>query len=143
MKTLNSKTIAAAVLATLLATVAYAAPKSNQDRMSPEAKLATVPGLSQAQRDDIMRIEKESREAQRALMKKMHEERQNLRSESTRKLRAALGDKAYADYVTWKLEHRRGHRADRHQRRGDRDGRRAHRRGDTQDAEEMDSDTDA
>ena len=128
MKIFNTKAIAATLLVTLLATAAYADQRSGQDRQSPEAKLATAPGLTQTQRDEIIRIEKENREARQALMEKMRTERETLREDGTKKLRAALGDKAYANYVTWKLEQRREHRGDRGSR-GDRHERRGNRKG--------------
>ena len=124
MNTFKTKTLAASLLVTLLATAAYAGPPGPRSAPDPQAraeKLATVPGLTQAQRDDIIRIEDESREAQRGLMEKARSDHQKLRDETTRKLRVALGDKAYADYATWKLEQRGEHRRDRrHDRMGHR-----------------------
>ena len=38
---------------------------------------------------------------------------EQLRDQATQKLRTALGDKAYATYVTWKLEQRGHHRGER------------------------------
>ncbi len=142
MNTFNTKAIAAALLATLIASAAYAAPRSGHEQKSPEAKLATVPGLTDAQRNNITRIEKENRDARHALMKKMHDERQKLRDESTRKLRAALGDKAYADYLTWKMEQRRERHGDRgsHRSGGHRNGHGAQTRGNKQKVEEVGSD---
>lgn len=122
MKTFNSTVTAGALLACLLAGAAFAAPHAGANRASPEARIAAIPGLTQSQRDDIVRIETESRESQRALMERTRSERQALREGAAQKLRAALGDKAYADYLTWKLEQRGHHRADR---RGHRKGQRA------------------
>lgn len=121
MKTFTTRTIAAAFLVTLIAS-AQAAPRPGHERQSPEERIATVPGLTQTQRDDIVRIETESREAQRALMQRTRDERRVLREASNQKLRAALGDKAYADYASWKLEQRAEHRG---ARRGHRKGQRA------------------
>ena len=112
------------MLVTLLATAAYAAPSGPRSAPDPQAraeKLATVPGLTQAQRDDIIRIEDESRAAQRALMEKTRGEHAKLREDANKKLRTALGDKAYADYVAWRLEQRGDQR---HERRHDRMGKR-------------------
>ena len=122
MSAFSTRTITATLLATLLATAAYAAPRNGPDPQARADKLASVPGLSQAQRDDILRIESEGREAQRALMEKTRGERQKLRDETTSKLRVALGDKAYADYVTWRMEQRGEHRRDHrgHDRKGQR-----------------------
>lgn len=123
MNTFKARALAASLLITLMATAAYAGPgpRSAPDPQARAEKLATIPGLTQAQRDDIIRIEDENRAAQSALMEKTHSERQKLRDEGIQKLRAALGDKAYADYVTWKLEQRGDHRRDhRHDRMGKR-----------------------
>lgn len=128
MKLLNAMIIAAALVATLLALPSQAQSRTDARQQNHEEKLATVPGLSQAQRDTIVRIERENREAQRALMQKTRSEHENLRNEATTKLRAALGDKAYADYVTWKLEQRKGHRD--WAKHGDRHGRRGQHKGD-------------
>ncbi|HET9032666.1 MAG TPA: hypothetical protein VFN25_07150 [Dokdonella sp.] len=108
MKLFSTKAIASALLVTLLASAAYA--DTRPSRQSPEARIATVPGLTQTQRDDIVRIEMETREAQRALMDRVRNERKILREEQNSKLRAALGDTAYANYVSWKLEQRAEHR---------------------------------
>ncbi|MEO7934667.1 MAG: hypothetical protein ABIR27_00245 [Dokdonella sp.] len=113
MKVFNPKALATAVLITLLATTAYADPHSGHERKTQEEQLATLPGLTQAQRDDIVRIEKENREAQRALMESTRTQHEQLRDQATQKLRTALGDKAYATYVTWKLEQRGQHRGER------------------------------
>ena len=121
MKTFNPKVIASALLVTLLATAAYADPNPGHERKTPEERIATVPGLTQAQRDVIVRIEKENRDAQQALMQTTRAQHEQLRDQATQKLRTALGDKAYATYVTWKLEQRGGHRGDR------RHGRMGHR----------------
>ncbi|MEP6881620.1 MAG: hypothetical protein ABI866_06480 [Dokdonella sp.] len=121
MKAFNPKAIATALLVTLLATAAYADPHQGHERKTPEEQLATVPGLTQSQRDDIIRIEKENREAQRALMQTTRTQHEQLRDQAAQKLRTALGDKAYATYLTWKLEQRGGHRGDRrHGRMGNR-----------------------
>lgn len=117
MNNFKLSTLAASLLITLMATAAYAGPRGAPDpqaRAEARAeKIATIPGLNQAQRDDIIRIENETHAAQRALMETTRDERQRLRDEGMQKLRAALGDKAYADYVGWRLEqhgdHRRGH----------------------------------
>ena len=108
MNTFKARTLAASLLVTLLATAAYAAPgpRSAPDPQARMDKLATVPGLTQAQRDDIIRIQDESHTEQRALMEKTRAEHQKLRDEANQKLRTALGDKAYANYVTWRLEQR-------------------------------------
>ena len=129
MNTFKARTLAVSLLVTLLATAAYAAPgqRSAPDPQARMDKLATVPGLTQAQRDDIIRIQDESRTAQRALMEKTHSEHQKLREESNQKLRKALGDKAYADYVTWRLEQREQYRGDRREHRYDRMGKRGQR----------------
>lgn len=126
MKAFNTRSIAAALLVTLLASAAYANPRAGQQQKTVEAELASVPGLSQAQRDDIIRIENENHEAHRALMKSTRSEHERLRDQATSQLRAALGDKAYADYVTWKLEQPRQHRGRGH--RGNRDGRQGTRK---------------
>ncbi len=121
MNTFKFRTIVATLLVALLATAAYAEPRSDPDPQTRAEKLATVPGLTQAQRDDIIRIENESREAHRALMDKARSDHQKLRDETIQKLRTALGDKAYANYVTWKLEQRGQHRRERrHERMGHR-----------------------
>ncbi len=121
MNAFNPKAIATALLVTLLATAAYAGPHPGHERKTPEERIATVPGLTQAQRDDIIRIETENREARRALMQTTRTQHEQLRDQATQKLRTALGDKAYATYVTWKLEQRGGHRGDRrHGRNGNR-----------------------
>ena len=112
MNAFSTRILPATLLATLLATAAYAAPRSGPDPQARADKLASVPGLTQAQRDDILRIENEGREAQRALMEKTRSERQTLRDETISKLRVALGDKAYADYMTWRVEQRGEHRRD-------------------------------
>lgn len=135
MKTFNGRIIASALLVTVLSTAAFAASHSGHERQSREAKLATVPGLTQVQRDNIIRIEKENHEARRALREKMRSDREALRAESSQKLRTALGDKAYADYATWKLEQRAEHRRDRGDRRGHRKGHRARSHGADQDME--------
>lgn len=116
MNTFKTRTLAASLLISLMATAVYAEP-GPRNAPDPQARaearaerLATIPGLTQAQRDDIIRIEDETRAAQRALMETTRSERQQLRDEGMQKLRAALGDKAYADYVTWKVEHRSEHR---------------------------------
>ena len=121
MKGFNLKALASAVLVTLLATAAYADPHSGHERKTRQEQLATVAGLTQAQRDDIVRIENENREAQRALMETTRAQHEQLRDQATQKLRTALGDKAYATYVTWKLEQRGHHRGERrHGRMGNR-----------------------
>jgi len=110
MKSFHPKALATALLVTLLATAAYADPHSGHERKTPEERIASIPGLTQTQRDDIVRIEKENREAQRALMEKTRTEHESLRDQSTQKLRTALGDKAYATYLTWRLDQRGDHR---------------------------------
>ena len=121
MKAFKPKAIATALLVTLLATAAYANPQSGHQRKTPEERIATVPGLTQTQRDDIVRIEKENRDAQLALMQTTRAQHEQLRDQATQKLRTALGDKAYATYVTWKLEQRGHHRGERrHDRMGNR-----------------------
>ena len=128
MNTFKARTLAASLLVTLLASAAWAGPgpRVDADPQSRAEKLATVPGLTQAQRDDIIRIEDESRAAQRALMEKTRAEHEKLRDEATGKLRAALGDKAYADYVTWRVEQRGEHRRDRREHRHQRMNKRGH-----------------
>ena len=114
MNTFKARTLAASLLVTLLASAAWAGSGQRVDA-DPQAraeKLATIPGLTQAQRDAIVRIEDESRAAQRALMERTRAEHEKLRDESRQKLRSALGDKAYADYMTWRLEQRGEHRRD-------------------------------
>lgn len=121
MNTIKTRALAASLLVSLMATAAYAGPRSAPDpqaRAQARAeKIATIPGLTQAQRDSIIRIEDENRTAQRALMEKARSDNQKLRDEGNQKLRAALGDKAYADYMTWRVsqreefrhDHRQGH----------------------------------
>jgi hypothetical protein len=125
MNTFRIKTIAASLLVALLATATHAAPGPMPKRPGIEERLATAPGLTDAQRETIVRIEKEGREAQHALMEKTRSEHQKLRDETHRKLRVALGDKVYADYLTWRLEQRMEHRGGRHGEHGQ--GHRGHR----------------
>lgn len=112
MKSFNPKVIASVLLASLVATAAHAGPHPGHERKTPEALVATIPGLTQAQRDDIVRIGMENRQAQHALMEKTRAEHEQLRDRATQKLRTALGDKAYATYATWRLEQRADHRRD-------------------------------
>jgi Spy/CpxP family protein refolding chaperone len=125
MNTFRFKTLTASLLVALLATAATAAPGPKPEYRGIEEKLATAPGLTDTQRESIVRIEKEGREAQHALMEKTRSEHQALRDETTRKLRSALGDKAYADYLTWRIEQRAEHRGGR---RGEGHGERGHGR---------------
>lgn len=128
MNTFKARTLAASLLVTLLASAAYAGsgPRVDADPQARAEKLATIPGLTQTQRDAIVRIEDESRAAQRALMEKTRAEHEKLRDESRQKLRSALGDKAYADYMTWRLEQRGEHRRDRREHRHQRMDKRGH-----------------
>jgi hypothetical protein len=125
MNTFRFKTITASLLVALLATAATAAPGPKSEHRGIEERLATAPGLTDTQREAIIRIEKEGREAQHALMEKTRAEHQALREQTNTKLRTALGDKTYADYLTWRFEQRPEHGKGRHGERGH--GRRGNR----------------
>jgi hypothetical protein len=123
MNTFLINTITSSLRVAVVATATHAAPGPMHERPGIEEKLASAPGLTDAQRETIVRIEKEGREAQHALMERTRSEHQKLRDETHRKLRAALGDKVYADYLTWRLEQRMEHRGRGHGERGHGHGR--------------------
>jgi hypothetical protein len=91
-----------------------------RQRGPSQEQLATVPGLTTAQQDAIYRIENDRRAAHEALLAKERPAHKQIEEQATQKLRAALGDEAYANYAAWKLEHRGERRHGRHQRMRDR-----------------------
>ncbi|MGB0134560.1 hypothetical protein [Dokdonella sp.] len=107
----------------LLTALLAAAPGFAQSRhkhMPSEEVLATIPGLTQAQRDTIFRIETEQRAEHKALLEAERSAHQAIKEQTTAELRAELGDDAYATYAAWKLEQRAERKHTRHQRRGGR-----------------------
>jgi hypothetical protein len=102
----------------LAATPALAQPRHKQ--MPSEEVLATIPGLTQAQRDAIFRIESEQMAERKAMREAERTAHQAIKAQTTEELRTALGDEAYATYAAWKLEQRAERKHDRHQRRGGR-----------------------
>lgn len=119
MNALLRNTLASGLLAALLvATPGFAQPR---DKHAPSAQaLASVPGLTQAQRDDILRIETERQAEHKALWEAERAAHKAIRDQTIDELRAALGDEAYATYAAWKMEQRAERRHGRHH------GRRGH-----------------
>lgn len=105
----------------LLAALLLATPCIAQPRHSfapSEEVLATIPGLTQAQRDTIFRIESDQVAEQKALWESERSAHLAIKEKSSKELRAALGDEAYATYAAWKLEQRDERKQARGQRRG-------------------------
>lgn len=105
MKNLLRNTLASGLLAAMLvATPGFAQPRA---KFAPSAEaLAAVPGLTQAQRNDILRIETERQAEHKALWEAERAAHEAIKEQTTNELRAALGDDAYATYAAWKLEQR-------------------------------------
>ena len=117
MNHLIRNTLASGLLATLLmASPGFAQPRGKH--VPSEEVLATIPGLTQAQRDAIYRIETERMVEHKALWEAERTAHQAIKEQTTIELRAALGDEAYATYAAWKLEQRSERKNARHQRRG-------------------------
>lgn len=119
MKNLIRNTLASGLLAALLvASPGFAQPRGKHG--PSEEVLATIPGLTQAQRDAIFRIETEQRAEHKALWEAERSAHEAIKQQTAEQLRAALGDEAYATYAAWKLEQRSERKHARHQRRGGR-----------------------
>lgn len=117
MNHLIRNTLAASLLATtLMAAPSFAQPRAMH--VPSEEVLATIPGLTQAQRDAIYRIETEQMAERRAMWEAQRAAHQALKEQTTAELRAALGDDAYATYAAWKLEQRAERKNGRHHHRG-------------------------
>ncbi len=114
MKSRTPQVLALALLASLAAGASFAGPPGH--RGPSQEQLATVPGLTTTQQDAIYRIENDRRAAHEALLAKERPAHRQIEEQTTQKLRAALGDEAYANYAAWKLEHRAERRHGRHQR---------------------------
>lgn len=119
MNNLIRNTLASGLLAILLvAAPGFAQPRGKH--VPSEEVLATIPGLTQAQRDAIYRIETERMAEHKALWEAERAAHEAIKEQTTAELRTALGDEAYATYAAWKLEQRAERRNARHKRRGDR-----------------------
>lgn len=115
MKNLIRNTLATGLFTALLvATPGFAQPRHLHG--PSEQALATIPGLTQAQRDAIYRIETEKRAEQKALWESQRAAQQAIRDQSVQELRTAIGDEAYATYAAWQLEQRAERKHERHQR---------------------------
>lgn len=117
MKNPIRNTLALSLLAALLAATPALA-QSRHKQMPSEDVLATIPGLTQAQRDAIFRIETEQMAEHKALREAERTAHKAIKEQTTQELRTALGDEAYATYAAWKLEQRAERKHARHQRRG-------------------------
>lgn len=121
MKNPIRKTLALGLLAALLAATPAMAQPRHMQGPSQEA-LATIPGLTQAQRDAIYRIETEKRAEQKALWEAQRSAHLAIKDKAVQELRSAIGDEAYATYAAWQLEQRAERKNARHQRGGGRGG---------------------
>jgi hypothetical protein len=117
MNNLIRNTLASGLLAAMLvASPGFAQPRGKH---APSAEaIAAVPGLTQSQRDDILRIETESHAEHKALWEAERTAHEAIREQTIDELRAALGDDAYATYAAWKMEQRAARRHGRHHGRG-------------------------
>lgn len=96
--------VSALFTAMLAASPVHAQPRG---KLAPSQEvLATIPGLTQAQKDAIYRIETEKQAEHKALWEAERAAHREISEQTTAELRAALGDDAYATYAAWKLEQR-------------------------------------
>lgn len=68
----------------------------------PYELLATAPGITKAQQQEIRRIENERRDAHDTLRIKQRGEHERIDEQSEERLRKALTDEGYQRYIEWK-----------------------------------------
>lgn len=94
------------------AAVAHAGPGRDFDRGMrpiPSAEmLATIPGLSTAQQQEMRRIAIEQRDAHEALRIKERAEHERIDERSDERIRKLLGEEGFRKYAEWKQTRMRG-----------------------------------
>lgn len=128
MNTIRTILLSTALLSASVA--AYAGPGRDhgrgQQRLPSVETLATVPGLSVVQQQEMRRIAVEQRDAHEALRIKQRAEHERIDERGNERVRKLLGEQGFRKYAEWKQAHMRQQRAglrsdDRH-----RDGRGKH-----------------
>lgn len=107
MKTIRHLLLAATLAAT--AGIAHADGRRDVPPPVPSTELlATVPGLTATQQQEIRRIEIDKRDALEALRIKQRNEFERIDAQADERIRKLLGEDGYRRFAEWKRDNARG-----------------------------------